>query len=56
MNRVEFMGYPVVASRDTMMDYGIHNEIDEVFIAYTDGLEQSVLKAGFPSWNRWALL
>lgn len=42
---MEFMGYPVVASRDTMMDYVIHNEIDEVFIAYTDGLEQSVLKS-----------
>jgi len=41
----EFMGYPVVASRDTMMDYVIHNEIDEVFIAYTDGVEQSVLKS-----------
>lgn len=41
---MEFMGYPVVASRDTMMDYVIHNEIDEVFIAYTDGVEQSVLK------------
>lgn len=42
---MEFMGYPVVASRDTMMDYVIHNEIDEVFIAYTDGVEQSVLKS-----------
>lgn len=42
---MEFMGYPVVAYRDTMMDYVIHNEIDEVFIAYTDGVEQSVLKS-----------
>ena len=39
-----FMGYPVVASKETLLDYVIHNEIDEVFIAYTDGIKSDTLK------------
>lgn len=39
-----FQGYPVVASRDTLMDYVIHNDIDEVFIAYADSVDIDVLK------------
>ena len=38
------MGYPVVASKETLLDYVIHNEIDEVFIAYTDGIRSDILK------------
>ena len=41
---MEFMGYPVVASKETLLDYVIHNEIDEVFIAYTDGIRSDILK------------
>ena len=41
---MEFMGYPVVASKETLLDYVIHNEIDEVFIAYTDGIKSDTLK------------
>ena len=41
---MEFMGYPVVASKETLLDYVIHNEIDEVFIAYTDGIRSDTLK------------
>ena len=41
---MEFMGYPVVASKETLLDYVIHNEIDEVFIAYTDGVRSDTLK------------
>ena len=37
---MEFMGYPVVASKETLL----HNEIDEVFIAYTDGIKSDTLK------------
>ena len=39
-----FQEYPVVASKDTLMDYVIHNDIDEVFIAYTEGVSPGMLK------------
>ena len=37
-------GYPVVASETTLMEYVIHNDIDEVFIAYADSANHSVLE------------
>ena len=39
-----FMGYPIVASRDTLLNYVIHNDIDEIFITHTEMLPTSVLK------------
>ena len=39
-----FMGYPIVASRDTLLNYVIHNDIDEIFITHTEMLPSSVLK------------
>lgn len=39
-----FMGYPIVASQDTLLNYVIHNDIDEVFITHTEMLPTSVLK------------
>ena len=38
------MGYPIVASQDTLLNYVIHNDIDEVFITHTEMLSTSVLK------------
>lgn len=40
----EIAGCPVVASRDSLMDYVIHNDIDEVFVAYTEGICPDTLK------------
>lgn len=40
----EFMGYPVVASAETLLEYVIHNDIDEVFIACPDGVKQDTLR------------
>lgn len=40
----QFQEYSIVASKDTLMDYVIHNDIDEVFIAYTEGVSPGTLK------------
>lgn len=40
----EFLGYPVVASAETLLEYVIHNDIDEVFIACPDGVKQDILR------------
>lgn len=40
----EFMGYPIVASKGSFINYVIHNDIDEVFIIHTETLPVSVLK------------
>ncbi len=40
----QFMGYPVVASPDTFIDYVIHNDIDEVFISHAGTVPSHVLK------------
>ncbi|MDO4269087.1 MAG: sugar transferase [Eubacteriales bacterium] len=38
-------GYPVVASRENLMDYVIHYDIDEVFIAFAGQVEPALLKS-----------
>ena len=40
----ELLGYPVVASGDTLLEYVIHNDIDEVFLSDTKAATEPVMK------------
>ncbi len=40
----EIDGFPVIANRDTFMDYVIHHEIDEIFIMDSERMHYDLLK------------